>query len=44
LLFNGGRLGIGLLCRVETIHIGLVMFLVVESHDLLRDIGLKGLY
>lgn len=34
----------GGLCRVQTVHIGLVVFGVVEFHDLLRDVRFEGLH
>jgi hypothetical protein len=33
----------GILCRVQTIHVSLVMFGVVKLHDLLRDVWFEGL-
>jgi len=31
------------LCSIQAVHVGLVVLLVVESHDLLADVGLKGI-
>jgi hypothetical protein len=33
----------GILCRVQTIHVGLVVFGMVKLHDLLRDVWFEGL-
>ena len=40
-LLGGGGLGVGLLGGVERVHVGLVVLLVVELHDLLGDEGLE---
>lgn len=42
-LLRSRSLGVGLLSGIEGVHIGLVVLGVVESHDLLRDIGLQGI-
>ena len=40
-LLWGGRFGVGGLCSVEGVDVGLVMFLVVKLHDLAGDVGLE---
>jgi len=37
-LLGTGSLGEGSLCRVQTIHVGLVVFAMVKLHDLFRDV------
>lgn len=43
LVLVGRSLVVCLFCCIQTINIGLVMLLVMEGHNLLRDIWLQGL-
>lgn len=44
LVLGRGRLGVRLLCRVQAVHVRLVVLLVVKFHDLARDMRLKSLH
>lgn len=42
-LLGSGRLGVGFLCLVQTVHVGLVMLRMMQIHNLARDVRLESL-